>query len=103
MTALTFVILVLAAHRVTRLIGWDTITAKWRARLTGYSDTGERNRYPHNRKALGEFVHCPWCLGFWVCLVLYVCWRIWPDATFTFATVAALSSAVGLVVHNGDQ
>jgi hypothetical protein len=102
-TFLTLTLLILASHRVTRLIGWDTLTARWRARLTGYSDTGERNRYPHNRKTLGEFIHCPWCLGFWVSLAWYLAWQEWPQGTLDVAIPFAISSAVGLVVHNGDQ
>jgi hypothetical protein len=103
MTTLSFVILILASHRVTRLIGWDTITARWRSRLIGYGDDGQRNRWPANHKTIGEFVHCPWCLGFWVCLAWYLAWRQWPESTLTVAIPFALSSAVGLIVHNGDQ
>lgn len=95
MTALSFVILALAAHRVTRLIGWDSITSTLRARLIGYSDDGKRNRWPANHPKIGEFVHCPWCLGFWVCLAWYLAYRQWPEGTIIVAVPFALSDAVG--------
>jgi hypothetical protein len=94
-TALSFLILALAAHRLTRLIGWDTITAPLRVPLLGYDDQGRRTAHSRQHPKVGEFLHCPWCLGFWVCLALYLSWRWWPDGTLVVATVFALSDVVG--------
>lgn len=46
-----FVVLVLAAYRITRLIAVDDLTAPLRDRVHGW---------------LGELVTCPFCVGVWV-------------------------------------
>lgn len=64
-----------AALRVTRLITTDVITQPfrdWIGRTFGFESK------------VAELIHCPWCSGFWVCLVT------WP------LTVAAGANIPGL-------
>lgn len=57
-----FVVLVLAAYRITRLITRDTIWEHQRDRLV--------DALPAK---LAELITCPFCAGFWVA-VLVTCW-----------------------------
>lgn len=97
MTGLDLIIIVLAAYRLWMLIAKDSITAGWRHRILGYDDYGRRNRWPKARTKLGEFVHCPWCLGAWLSLLVYVAWRLYPDAAMWVLTPLAISAAVALI------
>jgi len=93
----TALILVLGAYRLWMLIAKDSITQSWRVRLLGYDDTGARNRWPHPRKRLAEFVHCPWCLGFWLSLLVAAAYYEWPHATRIVLAPFAISAAVALI------
>lgn len=101
-TFIALIVLTLAGHRVARVIGWDSITQPWRQRFLGYDDDGKKNRWPANRKRLGAFVHCPWCQGFWLSLVIYAAWRWWPEVTLTIASPLAVSSLIGVYTHHLD-
>ena len=107
----------LAAYRLTRLIGWDTITEPIRVKLTGYSDNGTHAIHwdaaanagsgtwahsPRDRKKLAEFIHCPWCQGFWTTIALWAAWYAWPHAVLLGCVPLALSAIVGLVSKNLD-
>ena len=41
-----------------------------------------------------DFLSCPYCLGFWLAVVWWVGWQIWPHETLVFATPWALSAGV---------
>lgn len=97
-------ILALAIYSVTRLITKDSIIDRQREWFY--------NRFPHegfttkirpNPKRctfiatgdhyyvtvghkLGELVHCPWCMGFWVSLAACLLFWAWPVGT-TFVLV----------------
>jgi Protein of unknown function (DUF1360) len=94
--ATDLVILWLGTYRLWWLIAKDALTEPWRTRLLGYEDTGARNRWPREHKRLGEFVHCPWCLGFWIGLVAVVAYAAWPHATRWVLLPFAVSTLVGL-------
>lgn len=97
-------ILALAVFRLARLIGWDGITSDLRVRLTRMADTAG-TRYVGDgqpRPRLHEFIHCPFCTGFWIALGLYAAWRVWPDATLGACVVLALSAAGGLIAKQLD-
>ena len=49
------------------------------------------------------FLTCPWCLGFWVSVALWLAWLEWPRATLVAVTPFAISAVVGLVVKNLDK
>lgn len=106
-----FVLLALGAFRLSRLIGWDTITAGLRERITGFTDDnaasiedlpsgGSRSR--RARVYLSTMIRCPWCQGFYVSALVYVAWVGLPRLTLASCAVLSISSAVGLIAKNLD-
>lgn len=99
-----FALLALASFRLFRLIAFDVILRPMRVRVIRRAEVkgtvyvGEKLYRP----TLDEFVHCPWCLGFWIVLGLWASWLVWPDATLVAAAPLAISAIVGLVAHNLD-
>lgn len=93
-------ILVLGTYRLWMLAANDILTEPLRERLLGYSRGADgkyhRNRWPHARKGLGEFIHCPWCLGFWLSLIVLAAYQADHDWTRIMLAPFALSAAVAL-------
>ncbi|MBO0870755.1 MAG: DUF1360 domain-containing protein [Micromonosporaceae bacterium] len=62
----------LATHKISRLLAKDPVTSPLRAPFTRYqhpngdAELGERVRGSGLRRALGELISCPFCLGVWV-------------------------------------
>ena len=82
MTWLAFVIITLAAARVTRLVTTDSITEPLRERLT---------RWP----LAYELVTCPWCIGFWISLAWVAVWWTADGRAVWLAAPFAVSYLVG--------
>lgn len=105
-------VLALAAFRVTRLIGWDDLPPIVAARRWALGESVEvRSRpagqddvyvYVYERPLLAHFVHCPFCVGFWISLATYLLWLFEPTGTLYGAAPFALSAAVGLLAKNLD-
>jgi len=103
-------LLALAAYRVTRLIGWDTLTERLRnwlmvrkvvASVEGRE--GESRRVVVMRSPLlSKLINCPWCLGWWISLAWWAAWIAWPAGTLVAATPFAIAAIVGLVSKNLD-
>jgi hypothetical protein len=61
-----------ASHKLSRLIAKDKVTSPLRAPFTEFEEEGgpseleERSRGKGARKAIGELLICPYCLGLWV-------------------------------------
>jgi Protein of unknown function (DUF1360) len=61
-----------ASHKLSRLISKDKVTSPLRAPFTELEGSGgpgeleERSRGRGARKAIGELLICPYCLGLWV-------------------------------------
>lgn len=61
-----------ASHKLSRLIAKDKVTTPLRAPFTEFEEDGgpgeveERSRGTGARKAIGEMLICPYCLGLWV-------------------------------------
>jgi hypothetical protein len=61
-----------ASHKVSRLISKDKVTSPLRAPFTEFEEEGgpgefeEASRGSGARKAIGELLVCPYCLGLWV-------------------------------------
>jgi hypothetical protein len=61
-----------ASHKLSRLIAKDKVTSPLRAPFTefegegGPSELEEASRGEGARKAIGELLVCPYCLGLWV-------------------------------------
>lgn len=102
-----FALLVLGAMRITRLVGWDTLTAGLRERATGWTDDGHRLDVTHPSRARGQairaFVSCPWCLGFWISVLVWLAWLEWPRATLVAMTPFAINAVVGVIVKKLDE
>ena len=61
-----------ASHKASRLLAKDKVTSPLRAPFTELEGTGgpaefeERSRGKGARKAIGELLICPYCLGLWI-------------------------------------
>jgi hypothetical protein len=61
-----------ASHKLSRLVSKDKVTSPLRAPFTelegsgGPGELAERSRGEGARKAIGELLVCPYCLGLWV-------------------------------------
>lgn len=126
-----FTILALAAYRLTRLVGWDDLPPIYRARawligehwvplepgddspedwfdrppsLPGKQPGSEVEgvRPAYDRPLLAHFVHCPFCVGFWIAVAVYLGWLGGGDTTLLAMTPFALAAVVGLVARNLD-
>lgn len=102
-------VLALGTFRLVRLVGWDDwpYSVRLRAWLTGENEgnRGENlygDRKSYTRPTLTKFIHCPWCIGFWVGCIVYVAWLEAPTWTLYVLAVFALNAAVGLVAKNWD-
>lgn len=130
--ALDFLLLGLAAFRLTRLAGWDDLTITPRRWLTGLGDDDHHawasaidelrqdgkdpwmppmdtsaswSAPPVSRARfyVGKMIRCPWCAGWWVSLAVWLGWLAWPHAITSASIPLALSAVVGLVAKNLDE
>lgn len=93
-----FVLLALASYRTTRLLGWDTITERPRELLVRKA----KHAAGKYRQEVDVFLHCPWCLGFWVSLGWWGAFEMWQKETVAVATLFAISAFVGTWVKYLD-
>ena len=89
---LELVLMTLGAYRATRLIGWDTFPPVEAVRL----------RVASRSDLAAELLGCPFCLGWWVSLTVYVLWVAFPTVTVTACVPLAVSASVGLIARNLD-
>jgi hypothetical protein len=89
-----------ASHKLSRVITKDKITSFLRAPFTEYQAPGgpgeveERPRGSGARRALGELLVCPYCLGLWLSGGMHVGLIYAPRLTRTIAsTFTALTIA----------
>lgn len=106
-----FVLLTLAAYRLLRFVSWDSITEPVRALVTGRHETGPgadaRNsrvgkRTRAYRPKVDEFIHCPFCMSWWLCVAGFLAWQWWPHAVLVLAVPWAASGVVGLISKTLD-
>ena len=90
----------LAAHQLARLIAKDPVTSPLRAPFTRFAGTSgpaeleEDVRGTGARKAVGEMLTCPFCIGLWVVTACTAGTVFAPRATrLATATFAALAGA----------
>jgi hypothetical protein len=89
-----------ASHKVSRLLAKDKVTSPLRAPFTELEGSGgpaefeERSRGTGLRKAIGELLICPFCLGLWVIAAFSVGLLFAPRVTrFVASLFAALTIA----------
>jgi hypothetical protein len=94
------VLLGVATHKAARLISKDTVTSFVRAPFTRYEGPGEANELEESprgdglRRAVGELLVCPPCVGLWVAAGLVTGLVRAPRPTRTVAaTLAAFTLA----------
>ena len=87
-----------ASHKLSRLVAKDKVTAFLRAPFTEYQGRGgpaeveERARGEGARRAIGELLICPYCLGLWASGAFHVGLLYAPRTTRVVAsTLTALT------------
>lgn len=86
----------LAAFRVWKLLGDDTILDTPRNALIAWLDKGG-NRAHARAQYVSIMLECPWCAGFWISLAWWGAWALWPHGTLVAAIPFAVSALVGLL------
>jgi hypothetical protein len=89
----SYILLVLAAYRTTRLITTDTITEPIREKIW--------KRFPPSTP-FGYLFTCNWCTGFWVSLLFVVAYILVPDVTFVVSLVLSTSALVGIIASKAE-
>jgi uncharacterized protein DUF1360 len=86
-----------ATHKASRLIAKDRVTSTVRAPFTRYEDDAgpseveEAARGRGLRRAIGELIVCPYCIGLWVAAAFAAGLLVVPRLTrWTAAVLAAL-------------
>ena len=89
-------LLALAAWRIFRLLAEDEILNRPRRWALNLDRDWEEGDDPNEdyRFAWGAWLTCPYCAGFWISLVWWGAWMIWPHGT----VVAAVPLAINVVV-----
>jgi Protein of unknown function (DUF1360) len=88
-----------ATHKLSRLVTKNKPTSALRAPFTEYegpAGRGEVDEKPRGqglRRALGELLVCPYCMGLWVAAALACCLVMAPRAT---RFVAAIFTVLGI-------
>jgi len=87
-----------ASHKLSRLLSKDKVTSPLRAPFTelegkgGPAEFEERSRGTGVRKAIGELLICPFCLGLWVIAAFSIGLLFAPRVTrFVASLFAALT------------
>ena len=87
-----------ASHKLSRLVAKDKVTSPLRAPVTelegkgGPAEFEERSRGTGVRKAIGELLICPFCLGLWIIAAFSVGLLFAPRVTrFVASLFAALT------------
>jgi hypothetical protein len=87
-----FILLALAAFRVWKLIADDRILDRPRDRiLARLAKSKKQGRGVY----WSDFLLCPHCAGFWLCVAWWGAWLAYPAETLVVAVPWALSAIVG--------
>lgn len=88
---LEFIILALAAYRLTRLFIEDVIFDTPRDAIW--------KKFPPESTKIGYLLTCYWCLGLWVSGLVVVLYLLIPVPTLVVAAILAISAVVGMIDH----
>jgi len=109
MEARDLALVTVATHKASRLIAKDRVASTVRAPFTrfehdaGPGEVSEAARGRGLRRAIGELVVCPYCIGMWISAVFAAGLLVAPRFTRWFAAVlAALFGADVLHVAYGN-
>jgi hypothetical protein len=86
-------LLTVATHKAARLVTRDRVTSVVRAPFTRYQDDagrGEVNEAARGRglrRAIGELLVCPYCLGMWISAAMTASLLVFPRFTRWMASV----------------
>ena len=98
MDVIVWALSTLAAYRLWRLLALDDLPGLVEARdaLDRWATTDGRARWV-------DAVRCPWCLGFWSCVLVFVTVDVWGvSLPLPVVQIAAASTVVGLTGSNAD-
>jgi hypothetical protein len=87
---LTFVILALAAFRVTRVITTDVVFEPVRERIW--------KKFPSS-KGFGYLITCDWCTGFYVSIAFVLAYLLVPVIVYVVSLVLSISAIIGLLAN----
>jgi Protein of unknown function (DUF1360) len=86
-------LMTIATHKASRLISKDRVTSAVRAPFTRYEEDGgpgevsEKARGRGLRRAIGELLVCPYCIGLWVATAFAAGFVVAPRQTRWAASV----------------
>jgi hypothetical protein len=89
-------LLTVASHKAARMIAKDRVTSAVRAPFTrfqndaGPGEVDEAARGRGLRRAIGELLVCPYCLGMWTSAALTALLLVFPRFTRWFASVLTM-------------
>ena len=89
-----FLLLGAAAFRTWKLVGDDTILDWPRDRSL---ELAFKIGGPKLKDYWLSLLECPWCAGFWIALVWWGAFQLWPHGTVIAAVPFAISAVVGLI------
>lgn len=87
----------LASWRIFQLLALDAILDQPRRYITrlGKEWEEEGDALPKEyREKWALFINCPYCLGFWITVVWWVAWLIFPHGTLVVAALFALHAVM---------
>ncbi|MEA2140526.1 MAG: hypothetical protein QOC91_625 [Solirubrobacteraceae bacterium] len=88
-------LMTVATHKASRLLAKDRVTSAVRAPFTRYQAEGgpaeveEQARGSGLRRAIGELLICPYCLGMWIATAFAIGLAVVPRPTRWVASVLA--------------
>jgi hypothetical protein len=91
-----FALLTVASHKAARMITRDRVASAVRAPFTqfdhdaGPAEVSEQARGHGLRRAIGELLVCPYCLGMWTSAGMTAMLLVFPRFTRWFAAVLAM-------------
>jgi hypothetical protein len=101
-------LLALTTYKLSRLIAKDRVTSPLRAPFTEYegsagaSDIKEKVRGRGMRRAIGDLITCPFCLGPWVAAALAFGFVFKPRATRLIGGIFAAVTVSDFLQHAAD-
>ena len=94
---LDLALLGLATYRTGRVVAFDAVTEPLRAPVTEEREGGVQPKGSGVRRALGELVTCPTCIGTWIAAGSVHGLRVAPGPTRTFLAFMAAGGVAELL------